>query len=496
MRGPSKTKNNFFFIEAAHGTLCGWDVAVDLSLVRHAGVIKVKRIAFDPALHFAVSSPHSRCLVRACMGPWIPPPCLWTSPFHKVQSSPVFRRRNSTSMSNRRDAEASLRASTDPNGPERSDRDVADPRHVVRAPRDVFRRGGPKVEQMGSRTTDPVHGDADASRVALKEMYALWRAPHAASRKHLMVLAWIPTLGLAKMQAQRGKLWRSMGFTHGKEHYFYVEEAVYLMQRASASIVDDETGEELSVQEAMMIMREMGVSMDRYMAYVHLRRGGYVVTRHPAQWTLDRSMPIQTYAKRLGSAWQDPCWMPGGRTERETIVQRQAVETDAGGSRHRKPRGTDRKRKRGKESTRPTQQKLSAPSNGNKHEAWWPKADGNHPWLCLQRVELPPPILAQVRVNDFGHTLDNLKPYAPYQNNDHEPGNGMVMFDVYHPNNQFSRKDCGPPSFRLCIAEGRVPEHNRIRKAVAMSDVDVKLAVVDSGAVLYFTLKETVLPCL
>lgn len=371
--------------------------------------------------------------------------------------------------------------------------EVTDPKRMARASRDVFRRGGPKVEQMGSRTVDRCHGDADASRVALKELYALWRAPHVASRKHLMVLAWIPTLGLAKMQVQRGKLWRSMGFTHGKEHYFYVEEAVYLMQRASALVVDEESGVELSVQEAMVVMIEMGVSMDRYMAYVHLRRGGYVVTRHPAQWTLDRSVPIQHYLAQLGSAWHNLNWTPAG-AQCQSVARGQSTVVQEGGMPSCKPRDQRHKRKRERESSRSAQKKASCSSGEKRPEAWWPKADGKHPWLCLQQEQLPPFGPAGVWVINSARTLHNLRPYPTYKNTSPEAGRGMIMFDVYHPNTQFSRRDCGPPSFYLSVAEGEVPDQDRIRSAVASTDVDLKLAVVDSGAVLYYALKEAVLP--
>ena len=500
MHGPSETKNN-----GVHGTsplisLLVLDLDINRSVLcttRSIQVMSISLLISLPCIHGAVASMFGSSSTSK-------DPCSSTNaaskqipPAHSLDAMDTGQARRGWSwLTCETSASDALRdAAMDKDVAEGTKEEEMDPKRMARASRDVFRRGGPKVEQMGSRTVDRCHGDGDASRVALKELYALWRAPHAASRKHLMVLAWMPMLGLAKMQVQRGKLWRSMGFTHGKEHYFYVEEAVYLMQRASALVVDEETGVELSVQEAMMVMIEMGVSMDRYMAYVHLRRGGYVVTRHPAQWTLDRSIPVQSYLAQLGSAWHNPSWTPG-RTRCELAARGQATAVEEGEMPSCKPNDQRHKRKREKASRRPVQKKVLCLNRGKRPEAWWPKADGNHPWLCLQQHQLPPLLSAGVWAISSAPTLQNFRPYPTYKNTSPEAGRAMIVFDVYHPNTQFSRRDCGSPSFHLSVAEGEMPDQDCIRSAVALTNVDLKLAVVDSGAVLYYSLKETVLPSL
>ncbi|VDK42927.1 unnamed protein product [Anisakis simplex] len=74
-----------------------------------------------------------------------------------------------------------------------------------------------------------------------------------------------------------------MGLPQSDAHYFYPEEAVWLMECAMGSVVHN--GIALSVQQGYRLLESHGITWPQYAVYCYLKCAGYVVLPYkPRYW--------------------------------------------------------------------------------------------------------------------------------------------------------------------------------------------------------------------
>lgn len=107
-------------------------------------------------------------------------------------------------------------------------------------------------------------------------------APRVARQKHMATAEWDKSREMARVTALRGNSIQSMGkFDNGKQ-YLYPEEALFLVDRGTLDLLVD--GHPASFQRAWALAMTTSncISLEQYLTYAHLRRGGYVVRRFKA----------------------------------------------------------------------------------------------------------------------------------------------------------------------------------------------------------------------
>uniref|UniRef100_A0A0M3IE83 tRNA_int_end_N2 domain-containing protein n=1 Tax=Ascaris lumbricoides TaxID=6252 RepID=A0A0M3IE83_ASCLU len=80
-----------------------------------------------------------------------------------------------------------------------------------------------------------------------------------------------------------------MGMPRGGTHYFFPEEAVWLMETALGSVVHN--GMALSVQQGYRLLESLGILWPKYAAYSYLKRSGYIVLPYNRPKNPDYSKP-------------------------------------------------------------------------------------------------------------------------------------------------------------------------------------------------------------
>lgn len=88
---------------------------------------------------------------------------------------------------------------------------------------------------------------------------------------------WRPDLRLVQLTTTKGQWFKTMGFSHGKEEFYHVEEAVFLADQALLRILHHDV--ELSLAQVFRLLSEGGVPLDHYIAYAHLTRLGFILAR-------------------------------------------------------------------------------------------------------------------------------------------------------------------------------------------------------------------------
>ena len=103
-------------------------------------------------------------------------------------------------------------------------------------------------------------------------------APRVGRAKQFVVANWIESRRIAKVVRHKGTLVSSMGVFEDGSQYLWPEEAFYLVDRGTMDLNVEQVP--CSVQKAWALCCDGGREwLDRYSAYSHLKRAGYVVRR-------------------------------------------------------------------------------------------------------------------------------------------------------------------------------------------------------------------------
>ncbi|KAL4437793.1 hypothetical protein ABPG77_005705 [Micractinium sp. CCAP 211/92] len=379
----------------------------------------------------------------------------------------------------------------------------------------------------------------------LGELHAVWSMERTG--KDLAAAIWRPELGLAEVVLQRGRLLTHMGFTKGPKLYLFIEEAVYLVDRANLLLFLDGSGGSggrrrggaggagqqqrlLSLQEATDLMVSCGVPLDVYLVFAKLLRAGYIVTRHPARWALGPADDLAAVAA-AAHAWgmppaganaapaaeqqqqdgaapavqqakQPPAAVPSGPPRKKRRVEGQQQRSGrwwVGGPAAGAQEASAAAAEAGAEGMEPQQAAGSgevAPA-GDRSDGHGKGAAGN-PWLAgmpsqflesLPRCEVLP-TLAQRAAADFPRMgpLQSIPLGELRLPGGAAAGRSLLHYDVFASNSRFSRKQPGQPVYTVSVLPCWQPPTPDLMAAadVAAGGVPVRFSTIEKGDICFY----------
>ncbi|VDM36819.1 unnamed protein product [Toxocara canis] len=95
------------------------------------------------------------------------------------------------------------------------------------------------------------------------------------NKQNLIILEYVVGETMLKGIQLRSSRVSTMGMPQGGMHYFFPEEAVWLMETAHGSVVHN--GLALSVQQGYRLLEWFGIAWPQYAVYSYLKRAGYIV---------------------------------------------------------------------------------------------------------------------------------------------------------------------------------------------------------------------------
>ena len=325
------------------------------------------------------------------------------------------------------------------------------------------------------------------------------------------------------------------GFTWQKNHYLFIEEAVYLVDRGDlllfVELAPTEKGDAsaarrlLSIQECYELMTALdegpvgpgrrggGCSMERYLVYCTLMRQGFLLMRHPSCWTLESD---QDPSEACGEAWRPP----GGDSNRVGVkveTERMEVEVED----QREGDGDDMMvgilpsrrmvvAKRGLSNLA-----LEAQAGGGvSHRGWWPKGGPEHPLFQLKSADgkeggegrggwedgLSNSYLPAPRV-DLLKTFPRLRPLPPFESSTSpikeaaqgQPGASIgssgrrigLAYDVYCPGATKqvarARRSYPPLSMHIVVCSDQPPRPSEMHRAEEQARQHAKSLATDGS---------------
>ncbi|KAK9826601.1 hypothetical protein WJX74_004882 [Apatococcus lobatus] len=371
----------------------------------------------------------------------------------------------------------------------------------------IFRRGGNKQET--SAAPEQLATERQELDRQLDELEAVWSIP---KQGDVSIALWQQDSLTYLVVVPRGKLLQHMGFNWKGKLHLHPEEAMYLMDRANlvlfARSPEGRQPAQLSLLEAYRLMTGAGASMDQYQVYCHLMRNGFIVTRHPALWSLPSDAEPKM-AWRKGQAAM-PSQPELGETNVDFPPDTAALDVTwlkaSNGIEAAKPSCDNeqpplKRRRKGHQAGQPDAQ---SERQANSMQ-WWPQLseeDATQAWPPAA-VTNAPRCEVEVACENLAASLlrPRLAPLAPMQlleqpSSDPEDA-PCIVYDIFKPNSKFSRKRPDPVAFRVALATKQVPALWQTHKLQACSpDVPVRLACVNGGDVSFVELMHSNLPIL
>jgi hypothetical protein len=341
-------------------------------------------------------------------------------------------------------------------------------------------------------------------------------------RKDLAAAIWRPQHNAAEVVLQRGRLFNHIGFMWGKKLFLHPEEALYLVDRANLLLFEDTSASGkrlLSLQECQELMLANGFSMDMYLVYCKLMRAGYIVQRHPFAWVVKNSesptqiwsLPPNSYnskSNRLAPTFHNSTLKVVNNGEGVVVEGKREEEKE-------EERAAKRQRQ-GETSIAPataiatTEKKMTSEISSGKR-IWWGTAtdsnvtpDGNtitttkNPWAgFIDETTLPRCNVCEPAAHRALALFPNMHPLHHVQPSEvvdlgivNKDGVGMLHFDVFASNSQFSRKAPGTPLYSICVCEGWSPPSLLGNNAAdqASNGIPVRYSGVEHGDISYFAI--------
>jgi tRNA-splicing endonuclease subunit Sen54 len=336
--------------------------------------------------------------------------------------------------------------------------------------------------------------DADQATLhtRLDALQAAWELQHAPGAKTVSFGVWPPGSAVGEVTLKRGKGWQAFGQHTGARTLLSPEETLFLME-SDRLVCFPALGAKapLTLHAGYAAAAAAGVTPERYAAFAHLCRMGFVVRRCNTPWFLDRHgwahaaqeealLQQQEAAGAAGgsaAAPPEPEAVAGGAGESE-------LGDDAGWAAQQEQAGDDAPAAPPQEAPPPEQQPADAPaasplpapgaSEGG-CRGWWPASawgEAAEP-VAAQPAAAPPPPPARPVPAPAATTPSGWRP--------------ELVYDVWPPRATFNKRHAGPPSFRLCLASVRPPTCAELAALTAASGrVPVKCVIVRPGMFIGF----------
>jgi len=303
----------------------------------------------------------------------------------------------------------------------------------------------------------------------------------------------------------------------GKKLFLHSEEAVYLVDRANLLLFEDTAASGkrlLSLQECHELMVAKGLSMDMYLVYCKLMRAGYIVQRHPFTWVVKNSeSPTQI--------WSSPPRSYNSKTSRLAPAFLNSTSTAVnidqgtlvGGEGERGEERAAKRQRKGEASVGTVTEKKTTSEKSSGKSIWWGLSDSNattdvtetatqtsikNPWAgFIDQTTLPRCSVREPAAHRTLALFPNMQPLHHLQPSEvvelgivNKYGVGMLHFDVFAANSQFSRKAPGRPLYSMSVCEGGAPPSLLGNNAAdqASNGIPVRYSIVEHGDVSYFAI--------
>jgi hypothetical protein len=172
-------------------------------------------------------------------------------------------------------------------------------------PQDIFLRGGPKKELAAGQLFSTAE-DLPLLNSRLDALESAWQLEHAPAARFVSYALWPPGSSTCELLLKRGKGWNAFGQHQGPRTVLSAEEALFLMESDRLVVFRSATDPvPLSLHAGYAAALAAGVTPERYAAFSHLCRLGFVVHRHGTPWFLD-SREAEAAAAADGAAEECP----------------------------------------------------------------------------------------------------------------------------------------------------------------------------------------------
>jgi len=334
-----------------------------------------------------------------------------------------------------------------------------------RLAKEVFLRGGPKKELAPGQVRGArgrrlrrltcaqlfaTEEDLPLLRSRLDALQTAWQLEHAVTPRWVSYAVW--PLGSANVEVllKRGKGWNAFGTHIGPRTVLCAEEALFLMESDRLVVYRDARDEvPISLHAGYASALAAGISAERYTAFAHLCRLGFVVHRHGTPWFVDsRSAEAAEVAEPASAAFDAPACEPPAAPLEPPAAPLEPPATPL-------------------EPPEPPAEPLEAAAPPHPSRAWWRSDHWPVPPPTCPPLEVePPPSAAEASASAWTPEL---------------------LYDVWPPQSVFTKKRVGKPFFRVCLSTARPPNAAETAALAARSgNVPVKCIIVKPGIVIGF----------
>ena len=250
--------------------------------------------------------------------------------------------------------------------------------------------------------------------------------------------------------------------------------------------------------------------MDMFLVYCKLMRAGYIVQRHPFTWVVKSSeTPTQIWSRpsmydsrtnRLAAQALGPSTTLESKGEEIT-----EEEEERAAKRQRKEQGNIEENAATKPAaavSTATEKKTESTIKVQNMASWWSStttsASSKNPWASfIDESALPRCIVRQPAAQRALTLFPNMQPLHHLQPSEvvdlgivNKDGVGMLHFDVFAANSQFSRKLPGRPLYSMSVYEGGAPPSLLALNAAdqASNGIPVRYSSVEHGDISYFAI--------
>jgi hypothetical protein len=342
-------------------------------------------------------------------------------------------------------------------------------------------------------------------RTRLNALQAAWELQHAPGAKTASYGVWPPAPAQGEVLLKRGKGWQAFGQHLGARTLLFPEETLFLMESDRLVCYGDVGARApLSLHAGYAAAAAAGVTAERYAAFAHLCRMGFVVRRCGAPWFLDRrGWAHAAQEEALERQAEARCAEAAAATTAAAATaaqQLQPVDAAAAGWEEADgdtpweaapPLPAEAEAELAEEEQ--SGAAVLPPAVGDTLSAgssrgWWPRSAWEAP-------PAPPGAAASAAAAAPACAAAAAAPVAPAvaaaavagAAASGAAGAPELVYDVWPPRSTFNKRNAGPPSFRLCLSSSRPPSCTELAALTAASrGVPVKCAIVRPGMFIGF----------
>ena len=338
--------------------------------------------------------------------------------------------------------------------------------------------------------------DAVTLRARLDALQTVWQLQHAPHAKHVSYGTWPHGAQQAEVLAARGKGWQAFGQHTGSRTLLFPEEALFLMESDRLVCYPGvEARAPMTLHAGYAAAAAAGVTPERYAAFAHLCRMGFVVRRCRAPWILDRRGWAHAKLEEARLAREEELGSGGAAAPAgEQVDAHDQDIDDAEGEGWDDQAAAEQQQQRAVadatpaadvhaplvaplSTSPPTLASTDAASTGSR--GWWPRS-GWEAGAAFQAAPLMPTPTTHAQA-----VAGSSAPAAPQAAR--SAGAPELLYDVWPPRSTFNKRCAGPPAFRLCVSTARPPSCDELAAITSDSaPVPVKCVIVRPGMFVCF----------